>query len=206
MTMQNNTLKVLGIVGSLRRNSYNKALLRAAQQIAPDSISIETYDYLDSIPPYNEDVQNQSFPAVVSAFKQCIRDADGILIVTPEYNYGIPGVLKNAIDWASRPYGDSAWEGKPLAIMGASTGQGGSVRSQLQLRHAAVFLNMHPINRPEVLVANAKTKFNDNLELTDAATRQFIRQELEAFAQWIERLRLGQEGIESAEMQESRAV
>ncbi|MBM3925875.1 MAG: NAD(P)H-dependent oxidoreductase [SAR202 cluster bacterium] len=203
--MQNNTIKVLGISGSLRRNSYNKALLRAAQHLAPNGMGIDIYDNLGSIPPYNEDVQNDSFPDVVNEFKDRIRAADGILIVTPEYNYGIPGVLKNAIDWASRPYGDSAWEGKTLAIMGASTGQGGSVRAQIQLRHAAVFLNMFPLNRPEVLVANAKDKFDDNLNLTDAAARQFIRQELEAFVQWIERLRLGQNEVERV-MERPRAV
>ena len=111
--------------------------------------------------------------------------------MTPEYNYGLPGVLKNAIDWASRPYGDSAWEGKPLAIMGASPGQSGTVRAQLQLRQAAIFLNMLPLNRPEVLVGRADTKFDASLNLIDEATRKFIQDELEAFARWIERLRLG---------------
>jgi chromate reductase len=187
-----NRIKVLGIAGSLRRDSYNKALLRAAQQLAPAEMTIDTYEDLGSIPPYNGDVESEAFPEVVNEFKQRIRAADGILIVTPEYNYGLPGVLKNAIDWASRPYGDSAWEGKPLAIMGASPGQGGTVRAQLQLRHAAVFLNMFPINRPEVLVAGANNKFDTNLNLTDEAARNFIRDELVAFAQWIERLRLGQ--------------
>lgn len=185
-------IKVLGIAGSLRRDSYNKALLRAAQQLAPPGMTIDTYEDLGSIPPYNGDVEAEAFPEVVEEFKQRIRAADGILIVTPEYNYGLPGVLKNAIDWASRPYGDSAWEGKPLAIMGASPGQGGTVRAQLQLRHAAVFLNMFPLNRPEVLVGGADSKFDADLNLNDEAARNFIRDELQAFAQWIERLQLGQ--------------
>jgi chromate reductase len=182
-------IKILGIAGSLRQGSFNKALLRAAQQLAPAGMSIDTYDNLGSIPPYNGDVEAEAYPEVVNEFKRLIRAADGILIVTPEYNYGLPGVLKNAIDWASRPYGDSAWEGKPLAIMGASPGQGGTVRAQLQLRQAAIFLNMLPLNRPEVIVGGAHTSFDANLNLTNETTRKFIQEELEAFAQWIERLR-----------------
>jgi chromate reductase len=136
-------------------------------------------------------VEAEAYPEVVKELKRRIRDADGVLIVTPEYNYGLPGVLKNAIDWASRPYGDSAWEGKPLAITGASPGQGGTVRAQLQLRQAAIFLNMLPLNRPEVLVSGADSRFDAGLNLTDETSRKFVRDELEAFAQWIERLRLG---------------
>jgi chromate reductase, NAD(P)H dehydrogenase (quinone) len=185
------TIEVLGIAGSLRRDSYNKALLRAAQQLAPPGMLIKIYEDLGSIPPYNTDVEAEAYPEVVNELKRRIRDADGILIVTPEYNYGLPGVLKNAIDWASRPYGDSAWEGKPLAIMGASPGQGGTVRAQLQLRQAAIFLNMLPLNRPEVLVSGADSRFDASLNLTDETSRKFVRDELEAFAQWIERLRLG---------------
>jgi chromate reductase len=176
------TIEVLGIAGSLRRDSYNKALLRAAQQLCPAGMMIEIYDDLGSIPPYNTDVEGEAYPEEAKELKRRIRAADGILIVTPEYNYGLPGVFKNAIDWASRPYGDSAWEGKPLAIMGALPGQGGTVRAQLQLRQSAIFLNMLPLNRPEVLVGGADTRFDASLNLTD---------ELEAFAQWIERLRLG---------------
>lgn len=154
-------------------------------------MTIEAYEDLGSIPPYNEDVETGAYPKVVEELKGRIRGADGILIATPEYNYGLPGVLKNAIDWASRPYGDSAWEGKPLAIMGASPGQGGTVRAQLQLRQAAIFLNMLPLNRPEVLVGAAHTSFDANLNLTNDATRKFLQDELKAFAEWILRLRLG---------------
>jgi chromate reductase len=185
------SIEVLGIAGSLRRDSYNKALLRTAQQLTPARMMIKIYEGLGSIPPYNTDVEVEAYPEVVNDLKRRIYAADGILIVTPEYNYGLPGVLKNAIDWASRPYGDSAWEGKPLAIMGASPGQGGTVRAQLQLRQAAIFLNMFPLNRPEVLVGAADTRFDTSLNLTDEVTRKFIGDELEAFAQWIERLRLG---------------
>ena len=185
------TQRVLGIAGSLRRGSYNRALLGAAQQLAPAGMSIDIYQDLGRIPVYNSDVEEEAFPQAVTEFKQRIRAADGLLIVTPEYNHGLPGVLKNAIDWASRPYGDSAWEGKPLAIMGASPGQGGTVRAQGQLRQATVFLNMFPMNRPEVLVASAPSKFDADLNLTDETTRDFIQQELGAFARWMERLQAG---------------
>src|SRR5918995_587318 len=176
-TMQQ-TIEVLGIAGSLRRDSYNKALLRAAQQLAPPGMMINIYEDLGSIPPYNTDVESEAYPEVAKELKRRIYAADGILIVTPEYNYGLPGVLKNAIDWASRPYGDSAWEGKPLAIMGASPGQGGTVRAQLQLRQAAVFLNMHPLGRPEVLVNQVQSNFDENLNFTDETGRRFMQQEL----------------------------
>jgi chromate reductase len=179
------------MAGSLRRGSYNKALLRAAQQLAPAGMTIDVYEDLGRFPLYNGDVEEEAFPEVVTGFKRRIRDADGILIVTPEYNYGMPGVLKNALDWASRPSGDSAWEGKPLAIMGATPGQGGTVRAQVQLRQSTVFLNMFPVNRPEVLVAAASSKFDADLNLTDETTRNFVREELQAFAQWMERLQLG---------------
>ena len=182
-------LHILGIAGSLRRNSYNRALLRAAQQLAPEGMTIEAYEELGTFPLYNGDLEADAFPAVVTEFKERIRAADGILIVTPEYNYGVPGVLKNAVDWASRPARDSAWTGKPLALMGASNGQGGTVRAQLQLRQAAVFLNMHPLNRPEVLVNQVQGKFDEGLNFIDETGRRFMRQELEAFAVWIERLK-----------------
>lgn len=185
------TINVLGIVGSLRRESFNKALLRASQQLCPSRMTIEMYEGLGSIPPYDGDLENTAYPGVVEDFKGRIRAADGILIVTPEYNYGLPGVLKNAIDWASRPPDDSAWEGKPLAIMGASTGQGGTVRAQLQLRQVAIFLNMLPLNRPECLLSSAHTSFDTELNLTNEITRRFVQEELESFAQWIERLSLG---------------
>jgi chromate reductase len=182
-------LQVLGIAGSLRKNSYNRALLRAAKELVPEGMTIETYEGIGSFPLYSGDLETEAFPDVVKEFKEKIRASDGVLIVTPEYNYGIPGVLKNAIDWASRPGRDSAWTGKPLALMGASNGQGGTVRAQLQLRQAAVFLNMHPLNRPEVLVNQVQSKFDENLNFIDETGRRFMQQELEAFARWIERLR-----------------
>ena len=124
-------VRILGIAGSLRRESYNRAALRAATELVPEGASIETFE-LDGIPGFNQDEEQQP-PAKVTELKKRIREADAILIVTPEYNYSIPGVLKNAIDWASRPYGDSAWDGKPAAIMGASVGTIGTARAQYHL-------------------------------------------------------------------------
>jgi chromate reductase, NAD(P)H dehydrogenase (quinone) len=134
-------IHILGIAGSLRRNSYNRAALRAAQQLAPDDATIDVFE-LDGIPVFSQDEEKQP-PAKVVEFKKQIRAADAILLVTPEYNYSIPGVLKNAIDWASRPYGDSAWTDKPVAIMGASSGRLGTGRAQYHLRQVFVFLKMH---------------------------------------------------------------
>ena len=125
-------VRILGIAGSLRRESYNRAALRTAIELVPEGASIETFE-LDGIPGFNQD-EEQNPPAKVTELKKRIREADAILIVTPEYNYSIPGVLKNAIDWASRPYGDSAWNGKPAAIMGASVGAIGTARAQYHLR------------------------------------------------------------------------
>src|SRR6188768_4576671 len=134
-------MKILGISGSLRKGSYNSSLLRTAQTLAPGGVTIEIADISD-IPPYNEDVREQGYPPSALRFREQIRAADALLFVTPEYNYSVPGVLKNAIDWASRPYGDSAWSGKPAAIMGASVGTLGTARAQYHLRQIMVFLNM----------------------------------------------------------------
>src|SRR3990172_4966208 len=144
---------ILGFAGSLRKGSYNKALLRAAAELVPKDTVMEVFD-LEGIPPFNQDLE-QSVPIKVKEFKAKIKSADAILIATPEHNYSIPGVLKNAIDWASRPYGDNSFEGKPAAIMSASVGLLGGARAQYHLRQACVFLDMHPINRPEVMVAMA---------------------------------------------------
>jgi chromate reductase, NAD(P)H dehydrogenase (quinone) len=138
----NKTIHILGIAGSLRRESFNRAALRAATELVPEGASLETFE-LDGIPVFNQD-EDRNPPAKVAELKRRIRETDAILFVTPEYNYSIPGVLKNAIDWASRPYGDSAWSGKPAAIMGASPGTIGTARAQYHLRQIMVFLNMFP--------------------------------------------------------------
>ncbi len=182
-------INILGIAGSLRKGSYNRAALRAAQQRAPEGARIEIFE-LDGIPPFNQDDERNP-PARVTEFKTKIRAADAILIATPEYNNSIPGVLKNAIDWASRPYGDNAWEGKPVAIMGASPGLLGTVRAQYHLRQVFVFLNMFPLNRPEVMISKAAQRFDESGNLTDAATRDFIRQLLQALVSWTLQLQAG---------------
>jgi chromate reductase len=146
-------LTVLGIAGSLRKASINQGALRAAQALAPEGVKIEIYD-LSGIPPFNQD-EDQHPPEQVAQFKAHIRAADAILIATPEYNYSIPGVLKNAIDWASRPYGDNSWDGKPAAIMGASPAANGTARAQYHLRQVFVYLNIHTLNKPEVMIGNA---------------------------------------------------
>ena len=179
-------VRILGIAGSLRRDSYNRAALRAATQLCPDGASIETFE-IDGIPGFNQD-EEQNPPAKVAEFKRRIREADAILFVTPEYNYSIPGVLKNAIDWASRPYGDSAWNGKPAAIMGASIGAIGTARAQYHLRQMMVFLNMFPVNQPEVMIGNAAERFDAQGNLTDGASKEFIRQLLRNLVEWTGRV------------------
>ena len=180
------TVRILGIAGSLRRESYNRAALRAAIELLPQGATLEIFE-LDGIPGFNQD-EEQNPPAKVTELKKRIREADAILIVTPEYNYSIPGVLKNAIDWASRPYGDSAWNGKPAAIMGASVGTIGTARAQYHLRQMMVFLNMFPINQPEVMIGNASERFDAEGNLTHAATRDFIRQLLQNLVEWTGRI------------------
>jgi chromate reductase len=179
-------LKILGIAGSLRKGSYNRSALRAAAKLVPQGAHLETFD-LDTIPPFNSDLERE-LPYSVRAFKAAIQAADAILIVTPEYNYSVPGVLKNAIDWASRPYGDNAWDGKTVGVMGASTGLLGTVRAQYHLRQMFVFLNMFPINKPEVMIAHADDKFDDDGNLTDQLTAQKIRELLEALVDWTKSL------------------
>ena len=175
-------VRVLGIAGSLRRKSYNRAALKAAQQLAPEDAVIETFD-IEGIPPFSEDDERQP-PAKVVEFKKRIREADAILFVTPEYNYSIPGVLKNAIDWASRPYGDSAWSGKPAAIMGASSGRLGTARAQYHLRQVFVFLNVLALNQPEVMISNAAAEFDADGNLTNETTKKLIRQLLVNLTGW----------------------
>lgn len=179
-------ITILGIAGSLRKASYNRAALRAAQQLAPEMARVEIFE-LDGIPVFNQDEEG-NLPDRVKALKAAVRAADAILIVTPEYNYSVPGMLKNAIDWASRPYGDSAWEGKPVAVMGAAAGPLGSARAQYHLRQTFVFLNMFPVNRPEVMISSASEKFDAQGNLTNETSRKLVRQLLENLVAWTRRL------------------
>jgi chromate reductase len=180
------TVNILGIPGSLRRDSYNLAALQAAQQLAPAGTHLEIFD-LHGIPGFSED-EERNPPAQVVELKRRVRSADAILFATPEYNYSIPGVLKNAIDWASRPYGDSAWDGKPVAVMGASVGAVGTARAQYHLRQCFVFLNMLPVNRPEVMIANAPQGFDEHGNLVNETSRELIAQLVDNLAAWSRRL------------------
>ena len=171
------TVKILGIAGSLRRESYNRSALRAAIDLVPAGARLETFE-LDEIPIFNQD-HEQHPPASVVEFKRRIREADAILFVTPEYNYSIPGVLKNAIDWASRPYGDNAWNGKAAAVMGASIGVIGTARAQYHLRQAFVFLNILAVNQPEVMIGKAHEQFDKSGNLKDEITKKLTRELLQ---------------------------
>jgi chromate reductase len=179
-------MTILGIAGSLRKQSYNRGLLRAATQLAPEGVTIETFD-LEGIPPFNQDKESKP-PERVKLLKERIRAADAILLVTPEYNYSVPGVLKNAIGWASRPHGDNAWDEKPVAVMGASIGATGTARAQYHLRQMFVFLNMHAMNGPEVMVSNAAKKFDQQGDLQDSETKEYVRKLLANLTAWTRRL------------------
>jgi len=180
-------LRVLGLCGSLRKESYNRMALKAAEELMPDGMTLASHD-LASIPPYNNDVEKQGWPAPVKELRDALAAADAVLFVTPEYNYSVPGVLKNAIDWASRPP-DQPFNNMPCAIMGASPGMLGTARAQFNLRQICVFLNMHPLNRPEVLIGNADKRFDAEGKLTDETTRKFIRDLLVALGDWTRKLK-----------------
>jgi chromate reductase len=202
--MTSDALRVLGISGSLRKGSYNTGLLRAAVEIAavdrlPISITLLPSDDLRQIPPYDEDVRLAGPPESVQRFRAAIAAADALLFATPEYNFSVPGVLKNAIDWASRPPAQP-FADKPFAIMGASGGMGGTARAQYHLRQIAVFLDMHPINKPEIFVRNAKQAFDDAGRLTDETTRMYISQLLAALIAWTRRLAKGSESPQSPQL------
>jgi|SRR5581483_10268094 len=182
-------LTILGIAGSLRKQSFNRAALRAAQQLSPDGARIDIFE-LDGIPPFNQD-EEQKPPQNVSELKTRVRASDAILLVTPEYNYSVPGVLKNAIDWASRPYGDSAWNGKPVAVMGVSVGLLGTARAQYHLRQMFVFLDMYAVNQPEVMIGNAAQRFNEKGDLVDDGSRKLIAQLLQNLVDWTLQLKRG---------------
>lgn len=182
-------ISILGFAGSIRKASYNKALLRTALELVPSDAVLEIFD-LEGIPPFNQDLETQP-PEKVKEFKAKIRASDAILIATPEYNYSVPGALKNAIDHASRPYGDNAFDGKPVAIMGASVGMLGTARAQYHLRQSLVFLNMYPLNQPEVMVPLAQEKIDSTGRVTDPKTREKIKELLEALITWTKKIKKG---------------
>lgn len=180
-------IKLLGLAGSLRKASYNRAILRAASELLPENTELEIFD-LDGIPLFNEDLESNP-PAKVTEFKAKIKAADAIVIATPEYNYSMPGVLKNALDWASRPIGDNVCNDKPLAIMGASMGAIATARAQYHLRQTCVILNMHPLNKPEVMVGVVQDKMDNNNTLTDERTKEIIKSMLVNLVAWTKQLK-----------------
>ena len=184
--MSDSGISVLGICGSLRKASFNMAALNAAIALKPAGMSVTVAD-ISQIPPYNEDVRAQGFPPTVETLRRQIAAADALIFACPEYNYSMSGVLKNAIDWASRPP-DQPFAGKPCAIIGAAAGMAGSARGQYDLRRSCVFLDMHPLNKPEVLIGQAHTKFDAEGNLLDEAARGFIRDLMANLAAWTRQL------------------
>ena len=183
-------ITVCGLIGSLRAGSFNRGLMRAAMEIGRDEgLDIRLFDRLREIPLYDQDQDIDDFrPEPVEALKTALRSADALLIATPEYNYSIPGVLKNAIDWASRPASQSPLNGKPAALMGASGGMGGTIRAQLHLRQCFVFTQTLAMLQPEVQIPRAQERFDANSNLTDASTRELVRRQLRALAEWTRRV------------------
>lgn len=186
--MSTKSFTVCAIAGSLRAGSYNRALLRTARELAPAGTEIRIFDRLGEVPLYNGDVEAMGDPEPVQALKLAIGEADALLIATPEYNHGVPGVLKNAVDWASRPARGSVLDGKPTAVFGASPGITGTARAQTQLRQAFVFTNTPVLPQREILVYRASDKVDDAGRLTDQSTREFVVKLLIALADWSRRL------------------
>jgi chromate reductase len=181
-------IHIRSICGSLRKGSFNAAVRRALPALAPEGMRIEPLDGIGDMPLYDGDVEAEGFPPAVTAVAEAMRAADGLVICTPEYNNSVPGVLKNAIDWLSR-LPQQPFSEKPVALQSASPGQFGGVRSQLAIRPALVTLNAFILNRPAVLINQARSKFDAATgELTDEPTRDVIRKQLAAFDAWVRRL------------------
>ncbi|HUA77264.1 MAG TPA: NADPH-dependent FMN reductase [Acetobacteraceae bacterium] len=180
-------LTVVSLLGSLRKGSFNGAIARALPALAPPDMTIEALPSIRDFPLYDADIQAEGFPPAVTAMAARIAAADGIIIVTPEYNYSIPGGLKNAIDWLSRP-SPQPFAGKPVALASGSMGMLGGARAQYHLRQTMVFLDAYVLNRPEVIIPSIQTKIDANGELTDQTVRDFISTQLKSFAAFIRRL------------------
>lgn len=183
-------MHVVALIGSLRKASYNRMTFNAVRELLPEGMTIEEGE-IASIPPFNEDVLEESgHPEPVRRLREQIRAADAVLFISPEYNYSIPGVLKNAIDWVSRPVVDQPFRGKPVAIMGAALRALGTGRMQYHLRQVFVFLEADALTQPEVMINFEAEKFVDG-RLVDEPTRRRIREQLEALRDWTERLQRG---------------
>lgn len=175
--------KILALVGGISKDSLNLKLFNAAKDLAPEDLEIGRFD-ISTLPFFNKDIENDP-PAVVQEFKQLIKKADGVLFVTPEYNRSIPGVLKNAIDWGSRPQGDNSWAKKPAGIMGATPGNLGTYGAQTHLRAILNTLNFRTMAQPEFLLGGAPKFFDEAGKLTDDRTKDFIKKFWAAFEEWI---------------------
>lgn len=179
-------IHIVALLGSLRLDSFNKMVLNTAFDLCPVNAEIELAE-IRNLPLFNADMET-NLPEEVITLKAKIKSADAILFVTPEYNYSIPGALKNAIDWGSRPYTDNSWEGKPVAVMSASPGLLGGSRAQYHLRQCFVFLNMFPLNRPEVIIPNVQEKVADG-KVVDDHTKEKIAEQLIALVAWSKKLK-----------------
>ena len=181
-------VQILGISGSTRERSFNSALLRAAGEMLPGDASLEIAD-VSALPLFSQDLE-RDLTSAIRTFKERVRAADAILFASPEHNYSVTAVLKNAIEWGNRPPGQQSWKGKPAAIISASNGPRGGVRSQMHLRQILVDLNMYPINTPQLLVGEAPTKFDANLHLIDPQARKILGELLASLVDWTRKLRL----------------
>ncbi|HYE77190.1 MAG TPA: NADPH-dependent FMN reductase [bacterium] len=181
-------LSILGLSGSLRTGSYNRAVLRAIIELAPEGVAVADYDYGD-LPLYNGDLEAAGFPPSAQAFKDRIEAADGLIIVTPEYNRGMPGVLKNALDWGTRPGGKNSFLRKPVMVTGASPGWQGTIRAQEQVKDFAIHLGMYLLPMPEVHISVVSEKVNADGVLTDEGTRESLRKMLGVFAEFVRRFK-----------------
>jgi chromate reductase len=186
--MHSDTISVLGIAGSLRRGSYNRALLRSAQSLTADDLRLDVFD-LHGVPFFDADVEKEGDPDPVKVLKRRVREADALVIATPEYQHSLPGVLKNVLDWASRPPKDPPLKGKPIAMMGATPGRYGTARAQAELRKVLAYNDAVVVNRPEVLVANARETFDEDGELVDETARELVCELLAALGWWARLLR-----------------
>ncbi len=185
--MDNKPFRILALAGSLRQGSYNRGLLRAAEELVPDWVEVQFFD-IGTLPFFNEDLEAAGDPEAVRRFKEAIRNANAVLIATPEYNGAVPGVLANAIDWASRPSGRSVLRNKPVAVMGAVLGKSGSVNAQAALRGVLSRVGAVVVPDPQVLVPHASRLFDEQVNLRDEDTREEIRQVVEAVAHWCRRV------------------
>ncbi|VVB76975.1 FMN-dependent NADH-azoreductase [uncultured archaeon] len=188
--MADDTIKILGFAGSMRQGSYNRMLLNAAAELLPSNTTMDIYDF-GEMPIFDQDSEKKTLSAEVTKFKEKVRQADAILISTPEYNYTIPAALKNVLEWASRPYGDNAFDRKPVAVMSASTEGGGGAIAQYHLRQIMVYLNAYVLNKPQVLVNFADEKFDAKGALTDSDARTHLKVMLTNLQNWARLIKYG---------------